>query len=105
MPESGTTSGTTSGTAAERPDGGRGCSRWLRTWALGAALLVPGTAWAAAFKQAPGADKESGGTGGPDTILGLVDINTAFFIAVGVVAFFWFLFGGGRRAKLRGKDH
>lgn len=69
----------------------------------GTALLLPGAAWAANFKRVPGTEeaKESD----PDMILGLVHTNTAFFIAVGVIAVFWFLFGGGRKAKVGRKGH
>lgn len=62
---------------------------------------VDGIAQAASFKPAP-QPAEEGGTvqsQGPDTILGLVHINTAVFIAVGAIALYWFVFGGGRKAK------
>ena len=79
--------------------------RQLRHWAGGTAgflvgAAVLGAAEAANFKSAPKADESGGGGGGPDTILGIVHINTAFFIAVGVIAFVWFLFGGGRKPKV-----
>lgn len=78
----------------------------LRAWAVGAVLLAPGAAWAAIFKQAPGVDKEGeAASTGPDTILGLIHVNTAFFIAIGILAVAWFLFGGGRKAKLGRKAH
>ena len=76
---------------------------WLRHWFLGlmTSLLfsAPGLAWTAEFKSVPGAAEEGGGED-PDMILGLIHANTLFFIALGVFAVFWFLFGGGRRANI-----
>lgn len=79
----------------------------IRNLVLGAltsaGLWAPGVAWTAQFKAAPKVAEEE--SAGPDTILGLIHVNTAFFIAVGIFAAFWFLFGGGRKAKLGRKDH
>ena len=35
----------------------------------------------------------------PEMILG-IPVNTLFFVAAGVIAVFWFSFGGGRKAKI-----
>lgn len=86
--------------------------RRVRSWATGTAsflwatgLAALATAQAAAFKQAPQAQQVAEATNdGPDTILGLIHVNTAFFIAVGVIGFFWFLFGGGRKANIGRKE-
>ena len=39
-----------------------------------------------------------------DYIMG-VHVNTLFFVAVGVVALFWFTLGGGRKAKNLGRQN
>ena len=60
------------------------------------------------FKAAPKApDAEVAGTAeaaaeGADLILG-VPANTIFFVAAGVIAVYWFVFGGGRKAKVKGQ--
>lgn len=64
------------------------------------AVLGPAAAWAQTFKSAPKAAEDGGAAEGPDTILGLIHVNTAFFIAIGVIALYWFLFGGGRKPKI-----
>jgi hypothetical protein len=54
------------------------------------------------FKQAPlqkGAEAAAAAQDA-DMILGLVHANTLFFIVAGVGAVFWFLFGGGRKARV-----
>ena len=38
-----------------------------------------------------------------DMIFG-IPVNTIFFVAVGVVALFWFTMGGGRKAKVTGQQ-
>ena len=78
---------------------------------LGSATFVamPALSWAASFKQVPGASEDggAGGAGGddPDMILGLIHMNTLFFIVLGVFCVFWFLFGGGRKANIGRKGH
>lgn len=91
------------------PTGRRVRSWATRIWATGTAtfLLATGlaalaTAQAASFKQAPQVAEAA--DDGPDTILGLIHINTAFFIVVGVIGFFWFIFGGGRKANIGRKE-
>ena len=74
------------------------CVAGAASLVLGLGLL--GAARAAQFQKAPSAEKAEEGGGMPDTILGIVHVNTLFFIAVGVFAFFWFVFGGGRKAKV-----
>ncbi len=89
-----------------RPRSGRTAGRAVVSTAL-MAILGPAVAWAQNFKSAPKAAEEGGGGGaadGPDTILGLVHVNTAFFIAIGVIAAYWFLFGGGRKANIGRKE-
>ena len=56
------------------------------------------------FQAAPNAPEAGGdASSGFDEVLG-VSVNTLFFIAAGVVAVFWFAFGGGRKVKVgRGK--
>ena len=76
---------------------GRGAARAA---SLVAGLGMLGAARAAQFQKAPSAEKAEEGGGMPDTILGIVHVNTAFFIAVGVIAFVWFVFGGGRKPKV-----
>ena len=76
---------------------------WLPGMLASLALAAPSQAWAAQFKQAPGAPDEA--DGGGDMILGLVHANTLFFIALGVFCVFWFLLGGGRKAKIGRKGH
>ncbi len=84
--------------------------RWARAqrWVAAAASFTVTAGVAAlataqaSFKQAPSVEQAE--DGGPDTILGLIHVNTAFFIAVGVIAFFWFLFGGERKAKIGRKN-
>lgn len=74
---------------------------WLRHWRLGLMtslmLAAPGLASTAQFKQAPGVPEKDGE---PVVILGLIHANTLLFIALGVFGVFWFLFGGGRKAKI-----
>ena len=77
--------------------------RCLQRPALGVALLAPGLARAASFKQAPGIEKPE--ESDSDMILGVVHANTRFFVALGVFAVFWFLLGGGRKAKVGRKGH
>ena len=77
--------------------------RWLLGVMTSLWLLAPEIALAARFKKAPNVGEEE--STGPDTILGLIHVNTAFFIVLGIVAAFWFLFGGGRKANLGRKDH
>lgn len=75
---------------------------WLTAGAAAGALAqgFGGGGSGASFKAAPRAAEAEAADQGPDTILGIIEINTAFFIAVGVIAFFWFVFGGGRKAKV-----
>ena len=74
------------------------CVAGAASLALGLGFL--GAARAAQFQKAPGTENAEEGGGIPDTIFGIVHVNTAFFIAVGVFAFFWFVFGGGRKPKV-----
>lgn len=80
--------------------------------AIGAAL--PGLAAAqdfgegkpgALFKQAPVPKAAEAAAQDSDMILGLIHANTLFFIVAGLGAVFWFLFGGGRKAKLGRTGH
>jgi hypothetical protein len=59
------------------------------------------------FKQAPNVEKaaNAGSAHDPGMILGIIHENTLFFIAVAVIGAFWFLFGGGRKAKIGRKGH
>lgn len=77
---------------------------WVGALTALTAILGPAVARAAIFKSAPNAAEDGGGADGPDTILGLIHINTAFFIAIGVIALYWFLFGGGRKPKVGRKE-
>lgn len=88
----------------ERPRTGK-TAGWTGAFTALPAVLGPAAAWAQNFKSAPEAAEEGGGGGAetPDTILGLIHVNTAFFIAIGVIAAYWFLFGGGRKPKI-GRD-
>ncbi len=52
--------------------------------------------------DAEAADAEAAAQAG-DMILG-IPANTIFFVAVGVVALFWFTMGGGRKAKVTGQQ-
>ena len=93
-----------------RETAGRGLPAFgrVRRVLAGAAALgaIPGMAWAASFKQVPGASEDGGGAGeDPDMILGLIHANTLFFIVLGVFCVFWFLFGGGRKAQIGRKGH
>jgi hypothetical protein len=80
---------------------------WLRHWLLGVTtsllLAAPGLAWTAQFKEAPGLPEE--GKAGDGMILGVIHENTLFFVALGVFGVFWFLLGGGRKAKIGRKGH
>ncbi len=80
---------------------------WLAHWILGLVMSVgltaPGLAWTAEFKKVPGGPE--GGGEDPDMILGLIHANTLFFVALAVFGVFWFLFGGGRKAKIGRKGH
>lgn len=78
----------------------RKTGRWTAALAALTAVLASAAARAQTFKSAPNADDEGAGAEAPDTILGLIHINTAFFIAIGVIALYWFLFGGGRKPKI-----
>ena len=73
---------------------------WLTAGAAAGAFAqgFGGGSSGASFKAAPKAAEAE--EQGPETILGIIEVNTAFFIAVGVIAFFWFVFGGGRKAKV-----
>ena len=52
--------------------------------------------------EAEAADAEAAAQAG-DMIFG-IPANTVFFVAVGVVALFWFTMGGGRKAKVTGQQ-
>lgn len=85
-------------------------AEWLGHLVLGvltgAVVWAPGLAWTAQFKQAPGVEKaEAGAEAGDGMILGLIHENTLFFIALAVFCVFWFLFGGGRKAKVGRSGH
>lgn len=59
----------------------------------------------AQFKMAPKAVEAEAAAQDSDMILGLVHANTLFFVVAGVGAVLWFLFGGGRKAKVGRTGH
>lgn len=58
---------------------------------------------ASRFKSVPNAEAEGGGAG--DTLLGVIPVNTLFFITAAVIAVLWFTLGGGRRARVGRREH
>jgi hypothetical protein len=79
------------------------CAAGISAFALG----ISGAAMAVAagnFKAAPKspeteADAAAAAEAAPDLIFGY-EANTLFFIAVAVIAVFWFTLGGGRKPKV-----
>jgi len=81
------------------------CAAGISTCALGVSVAAMAMAQSGkTFKAAPmpaeaEAEAAAAESAMPDVILG-IPVNTIFFVAAGVIALFWFTFGGGRKAKV-----
>jgi ribose/xylose/arabinose/galactoside ABC-type transport system permease subunit len=92
------------------------CAAGVSTFTLGisvaamamAQMSTNGKSGSGRFQAAPkspeaeAVDAEAAAQAG-DMILG-IPANTVFYVAVGVIALFWFTMGGGRKAKVTGQQ-